>query len=247
LKPLLITYLPINKEISQPQIASTEDPDLPKKQLSIIQRRDGSFFPVSIETMFSMVRDEITSNMSMPIVLSDKKDYLHEIFNFYSEVEERIVEDKSGILSTDWYKFMMATGNLDFYYDEYEELFKKLKDNLRNEIQFVDSQIQQLVMSFSSQMALTSKTLEKIDIRWKRDKGDLIELVKALCLLGAINNSTNNLTETEAYSVFGNLFGLELKRPWDIIKNKSKYQDKEYFLEELHGKFQEHISLIRKE
>jgi hypothetical protein len=78
-----------------------------------------------------------------------------------------------------------------------------------------------------------SFTETRSQLVWQKNINDLTELVRALKLSGAINNSTNTLTLTEAYRFFGNLFGIEIKKPEDQLREKAESKNKPYFLEEL--------------
>lgn len=51
-------------------------------------------------------------------------------------------------------------------------------------------------------------------------------------------DSSNNLTFDEAYRYFGNLFGIEIKRPEDQLRQKAETMNKQFFLEELNEVFQ---------
>ena len=112
LGPIYITYLPISKDVSQQLGILIEEPDLPKYQISIVKGTD--FSPIVINSLFSSVRDEISSNLSKPIEINDKISYLEEILSFYSEVEERIVEDENGILTTDLDKFIKTSSSQSY-------------------------------------------------------------------------------------------------------------------------------------
>lgn len=242
LNPIYITYLPVRKDVSQQQGMLIEKPDLPIYQISVIKGSD--FSPISVDTMFSLVRDEISSNISKPMEFSVKQSYLEEILSFYSEVEERIVEDENGILTTDFYKFIKHSSQPELYFDEYVEFLKILKDNLRSEIQYVDNQIQQLEMKNTN--PTSANRTSDADIIWKRKKNDLIELVRALKLVGAINNSTNDLTFDQAYKYFGDIFNLELKRPADQLRESSESYETLYFLEELLNIYTENQAILKK-
>lgn len=238
-----ISIGPVSMDVSQ-----MFDPPMPEICIQEVQSlvfKNNGISVFRLSDIFSPMREEVLSNLSIPISISEKESYLIEILNFYSNLEERIVEDEFGILSTDIFKVedSQDVKMLEIHQNEYKEFLSLMKDSLRREIVYITNQVNLLGMK-NTNPQLTNP-LKDSNIIWKRDKGDLIELVKALCLIGAINNSTNNLSETEAYKVFGNLLGIELKRPSDIIKNKSKYHEKEYFLEELHAKFQEHLLSIR--
>jgi hypothetical protein len=224
------------------------EPPMPEPEFQIIDGLINTETKSSIFHLldcFQLVREEIESNLLMQIELNDKKSYLHEILDFYSELEGRIIEDEHGSLSTDIVKFIDTPLEemMDFHKEQYAAFLRSFKEDLRMEILYITKQINQVKMKKNNLSSTNQKS--KPDIIWKRDKTDLIELVKALCLIGAIDNSTCNLTEKKAYQVFGNLLQCEIKKASDLIKYKSKYQKKEYFLEELHSVFQRHLSTIR--
>lgn len=187
-------------------LSPDEEPDSQESQIIVI-KKDG-FSIISIETIFSLVRDEINSNMSKPIELSDKQSYLKEIFNFYSELEERIVEDEFGKLSTDIDKLVKNNLNLDLYEDEYEEFLKNLKYNLRSEIQFVYDQIQHLSKD-SNNIPSTNQSSDS-GIKWRKHKIDLIELIIALHETESIFNDNKPMNQIDMISVFSDIFRFDL-------------------------------------
>jgi len=90
------------------------------------------------------------------------------------------------------------------------------------------------------------KNYDKPIMNWTRNINDLVELVRALKLSGAINNSSNNLTLDEAYRFFGDLFGVEIKRPEDQLRQKAETMKKQFFLEELNEVFQKDMKELMK-
>lgn len=246
LQSIEITFGLVLTDVSQMQYPPNPEPEYQSLNSLIDVTTNSSIF--CLLDKFQPVREEISSNLSMPIEVGIKTEYLNKIFIFYSDLESRIIEDEQGNLSCNFVIFLDKPYNelIEFHKDIYNGFIESLRSNLRTEISYILNILKS--MEKKHEISSTHKAAnEKVDIKWMRDKGDLIELVKALCLIGAISNSTSNLTETEAYRIFGKLLGLELKRPSDIIKNKSKYQEKEYFLEELHAKFQGHLSTIREQ
>lgn len=59
---------------------------------SLINKFDGSTI-FGLLDKFQLVREEITTNLTLPIELSVKEDYLKRILNYYSELELKLVED----------------------------------------------------------------------------------------------------------------------------------------------------------
>jgi hypothetical protein len=244
LKPIYLTYIPIRKNEGQKEGISFGEPDLQTHQISIVKGSD--FSPVLIDSLFALVREEISSNLSKPIEISSILSYLEEILSFYSDIEDRIVEDENGILTTDLHKFIKTSSQKELYFDEYEEFLKGLKKRLREEIQFVDGQIKHFELSIDKILPSPNTIFKKNDLSWERGKVDLIELSRALSLCGAIKKSGKMLNLTDSYKLFGELFNIELKNPEDQLRERSDSLDAPNFLEVLLEKFEEDQKFLKK-
>ena len=90
-----------------------------------------------------IVREEIITNLSMPIEQEIKKAYLKEVINLYKDLESKIVEDDKGSLSTDFIEFENVSLNeMDkMHQDHYNAFLNSFKASLRNEVIFVASQL----------------------------------------------------------------------------------------------------------
>jgi hypothetical protein len=224
MKPIEVKFKDIKKVLGsieiiigpeETDVSQLYDPPLPEPDYQTI---DGLLEITSNSSIFHLrdkfryVRDEISSNLTMPIEIGSIREYLNKIFTFYSDLESRIIEDDQGKLSCDFVKLIEITYNelTEYLKDYYDGFIVSFRSSLRTEIGYIFNIIKTL--EEKDEISSTKKnSSKKENIIWKRDKGDLIELIKALCLSGAINNSTNNLTETEAYRIFGELLNVVQK------------------------------------
>lgn len=194
---------------------------------------------------FNTVREEMKLNVSIVENTAELTSYLNDIIEYYSLIDSYIIEDKQGNLSCDIFKLQKITKNI--YYDQghltFHEFLEELKVILRNEHKWIKETffINATPNDFTSEAAFTG-----FDMKWRRNINDLVELVRALKLSGSINNSTNNLTLDEAYKFFGDLFGIEIKRPEDQLRQKAESMKKLFFLEELNEIFQKDMKELMK-
>lgn len=239
-----ITTGPVSMDVSQMHDPPMPDIFIQEIQSLVLKSSRNSIF--TLPDFFTQLRDEIKSNLSMPISTLENVSYLRKILNFYSDMEEKIVENESGDLSTDLVKFLDTPLDkmLEYHQNEYKGFLSRLKEELRNELLYISAQIQNLEMKKTN--LSSSKISSVTKMVWKRDKNDLIELVRALKLIGAINNSTNDIEFTEAYMFFGDIFNIELKRPSDQLRHIADSLDTPYFLEELLEKYKEDQKILKK-
>ena len=100
----------------------------------------------------------------------------------------------------------------------YHDFLRKFKRALREEISYISNKIKLLEDQGSKRVE--QKTY-KPDIEWNANLNDLIELVRALKISGAINNKSKNIKYNDVYKIFGDLFGIELKNPEDQMREKA--------------------------
>jgi hypothetical protein len=228
LNPMRITYYPFYKDIPHQNTDQIVDTDSGKYLLCIVKRFEGVFYPIPIDDMFSRVRDEVISNISMPIEKDEKILYLNEIIDFYSEVDDNIVEDNEGQLSSNIHLFIKHHSQMELYPDEYTELLDKLKNGIRNEISFLDNQNQQLIKNYNY-----SRVVNEIpyNLKWDKNKVDLVELFAALVESESILK--DNLPVTKEFmaeflsKIFTNIdladFAKDLDQAKKRKKNKTPY------------------------
>ncbi len=190
------------------------------------------------------VREEIEMNLSIIDDPTKTGLYLEEILAYYSFLDKRIIEDKNGNLQCDCFKLKKI--HKDTFYDSknytYDDFLKDFKVALRNEYKLT----KELLKGGNQKEITNMKNYDKPIMNWTRNINDLVELVRALKLSGAINNSSNNLTLDEAYRFFGDLFGVEIKRPEDQLRQKAETMKKQFFLEELNEVFQKDMKELMK-
>lgn len=196
---------------------------------------------------FKNIRSEIGFNLSMPILSPSKIKYLSDILNYFSKIEKRIFDNKKGDTPTDLFVFDKSLDNnlLKLYIDPYHDFLRKFKRALREEILYISDEIKLLKNQGSKAKGVEQKTYRP-DIEWNANLNDLVELVRALKLSGAIDNRSKNLSFDQAYKVFGDLFGIELKNPEDQMSQKSLNKDKEFFCEKLNRFAQEDLKEFQK-
>lgn len=224
-----------------------EFPDLHPtyKQLPVLVTEFDKRSLAKFKEIFSIAREEIELNVLTIKDYNVISSYLNEIHEFYLLLDNRIIEDKNGILSCQAF----ALKNIDkktYYgnsYFTYQEFLVDVKVALRNEFRYVEEKQNSLI----NRQEISEDHLYKGSVlKWTRNINDLVELVRALKLSGSINNSTNNLTLDEAYKFFGDLFGIEIKRPEDQLRQKAETMKKLFFLEELNEVFQKDMKELMK-
>jgi hypothetical protein len=135
---IIIAYFPAIDEISKFKALSGEDRKSLDYELCVTENKDGALIKVSIKKLFSQVRKEIDSNLSIPLIeFRENKAYINEVLNLYSEIDEKIIEDENGDFLTDLYRFFKTQSHLELYIKDYEELLNKFKNNLRKEIGYL--------------------------------------------------------------------------------------------------------------
>lgn len=203
---------------------------------------------------FKPVREELELNLMVPINFKEKRDYLSEIIDFYTEVEGRIIEDGSGKLSTDvavieGTTFDSLQGNERY---DYATFLFDLKNTLRLELAYLSNKAHELDEEQASKGSNTSINTEKSQsnqgsLRWSKSDTDLLELIMSLYELGAIQNEDKNLTKEEAIQAFSNFFGKEIKdhyKKLNAARNRKK--DDPDFLLKLQNALQVYYSNLDK-
>lgn len=259
MKPISVQFKDIKKALGSLEItigpvlidvSQMHDPPMPVPDYQTLESL------VDVDTMssifclldkFRSVREEISSNISMPIEEGIKTEYLNHILIFYSDLESSIKEDEQGKLTCSFMHFLDISYNelIEYHQKYFDGFLNSLRTDLRAEIKYLYN----LINTMKKMPEITSnqnKTIQEHNIEWKREKNDLIELVRALKLIGAINNSTNNITYKEAYKFFGDIFHTDLKRPEDQLRQVSESFDTPYFLEELLSKYKEDQEFLKR-
>lgn len=190
---------------------------------------------------FTRISIEIDFNLSMPNLTPNKFDYLSDILDYYSQLEDRITYNDKDDPVTNLFIFdnslnYETLGKL--HKDLYHDFLTKFKIALREEILCLNKDMKRIKNQQSTKNLLNNK---RPDIEWETDLNDLVELVRALKLSGAIDNRSKNLSFDQAYKIFGDLFGIKIKRPQDQMRQKSSNQDKEFFCERLNRFAQEDL------
>jgi hypothetical protein len=200
---------------------------------------------LGLSVIFSDVKKEISENLIVPTDISLKKEYLQEVIDFYQKIESKILETDDGSLTTELIN--LADVKLDNLLNRtiYDDFLRTLKTSLRKEIIFLYEMIKKIEKKSNQTISEEIPAL-KHDIIWRRDKVDLIELVRTLKLIGAIDNSTHNLTYKKAYEFFGKVFNIDLKNPEDLLRQRRDSKDTPYFLEQLLEKLNEDITILEK-
>ena len=199
-----------------------------------------------IERITSL-REEIELNLSINDSQSINS-YLDGVRNFLVECDAMIKEDVKGQLTCNTFHLIKIPNYVysNEEYPSYQEFLRKLKVVIRKEVNYLIQASNRLNGKIENKEQPINLNKGVRSLVWNRNINDLIELVKALKLSGAINNSSNNLTLDEAYKFFGNLFGIEIKRPEDQLRQKAETMKKLFFLEELNEVFQKDMKELMK-
>lgn len=216
-----------------------EFPDLHPtyKQLPVLVTAYDGRPLAKFKEIFTIVREEIDQNISLIRNDNELVLYLRGILEFYQTIDNQIKEDDGVKLACQAFKLKNIAKNT-FYsteYPTYQEFLRETKLVIRNEYQYIMGKHDKLVSKHEKSIG---EQLKGSELTWTKNINDLVELVRALKLSGSINNSSNNLTFDEAYRYFGNLFGIEIKRPEDQLRQKAETMNKQFFLEELTEVFQ---------
>lgn len=195
----------------------------------------------------SFIKEEIELNLALDDTDSIKP-YIAEIKNFFLDWDNMIKEDHKGQLVCDSFRLLKIPKYVysNNEYPSYQDFLRELKVSLRKEISYLNKISDRLDGKSEETGHLTEESKGSHNLTWNRNINDLVELVKALKLSGAINNSSNNLTLDEAYKFFGGLFGIEIKRPEDQLRQKAESMKKLFFLEELNDVFQNDMKELMK-
>lgn len=215
----------------------------------LVGQYDGNYGPLTIFVgRLALIREEIESNLKLDLDIATIITYLSELKEFYLEADSKIEESASGNLVCKDFKLKEIPKEIysTEFYPSYQGFLKELKTSIRKEIHYITQIVNQIDGKSEVIETPISVTINENDLTWNRNINDLVELVKALKLSGAINNSSNNLTLDEAYKFFGNLFGIEIKRPEDQLRQKAESMKKLFFLEELNEVFQKDMKELMK-
>lgn len=193
------------------------------------------------------IREEIDLNLSLNDSQSINS-YLDRVKNFLIKCDTLIKEDEKGNLTCSTFHLIKIPKYVysNEEYPSYQEFLRKLKVAIRKEVNYLIQVSDKLNGKTENKEQPINLSVGGSSLTWNRNINDLVELVKALKLSGAINNSSNNLTLDEAYKFFGNLFGIEIKRPEDQLRQKAESMKKLFFLEELNEVFQNDMKELMK-
>jgi len=185
------------------------------------------------------LREEVELNLTINDSQSINS-YLDRVRNFLVECDTLIKEDEKGHLACKTFHLIKIPKYVysNEKYPSYQEFLRKLKVAIRKEVNYLIQVFDRLNGKIENRVQSINLSKGSVSLTWNRNINDLVELIKALKLSGAINNSSNNLTLEEAYKFFGVLFGIEIKRPEDQLRQKAETKNKLFFLEELNEVFQ---------
>ena len=199
----------------------------------LVGKYDGNHGSLTIFiNRLALIREELEFNLKLDCDLTIIKAYLSELKEFLIEVDSKIEESHDGKLTCKNFKLKRIPKIIysNKEYPSYQGFLKELKTSIRKEIHYITQVLGHIDDNAEILETPISVTINESDITWNRNINDLVELVKALKLSGAINNSSNNLTLEEAYKFFGGLFGIEIKRPEDQLRQKAETKNKLFFL-----------------
>jgi len=216
------------------------------KEPVLVLKSNGESLLHFIKRIISL-REEIELNLSIndtQLITS----YLDGVRNFLVECDAMIKEDQKGNLTCNTFHLIKIPKNVysNEEYPSFQEFLRELKVIIRKEVSYLMQVSDRLNGKTENKEQPINLNKEGCSLSWNRNINDLIELVKALKLSGAINNSSNNLTLDEAYKFFGRLFGIEIKRPEDQLRQKAESMKKLFFLEELNEVFQKDMKELMK-
>jgi hypothetical protein len=254
LTPLVIC---IGKEIEDLTEFAEEgdDPPLPPYIVSpCLVVKKGKYTVRAIKSWFKPVREELELNLLMPINFQTKWEYLHEVINFYAELEGRIIEDSSGDFYTDFVVF--EDDNFEAIPKErmtdYKDFLISFKYKLRYELTYVLNKAtalmeEETIKDSNDNIDPENSQSNQGSLRWSKSDTDLLELIMSLYELGAIQNEDKNLTKEEAIQAFSNFFGKEIKdhyKKLNAARNRKK--DDPDFLLKLQNALQVYYSNLDK-